>query len=289
MSAVRRRTLEQSVKQAQLQQSIGLQAAKLTLQGATHLGKVGLSILQQVLTPQVTHPEQGVRPVPAVRAQVHSLQQTALQLAQEQQVPLTVATQVAAHIADTLYVHHDPLDADWQALEQATTLEAARVSLESFTQTLESQHQTLLVQSISLACEQAALKVGFGTLHVPTTRNGLLRLVATDEQGRALVTEISTDPEQPLTMATELIGMSDASCEEILTAFDAALVEAGLRLGPPERKFTGGICELDAARDFVRQRLTPTPTKTPTKATPKPAKSASPRPRPLPPQTQQRF
>lgn len=286
MSAVRRRTLEQSVKQTQLQQSIGLQATRLALQGATHLGQAGLGILQQVLTPQVTNPEQGVQPVAAVRAQVQTLQQEALQLAQTQQVPLTVATQVAAHIADTLYVHDAPLEADWQALEQATTLEVARASLASFTQKLESQHQTLVVQSVVLACEQAALKVGFGTLHVPTTKQGLLRLVATDDQGRALVTEISTDPEQPLTMATELLGMSDASCEEILTAFDAALAEAGLRLGPPERKFTGGICELDAARDFVRQRPQPNQTK----ATPTQAKQAKPTPsRPRPPQTQQRF
>jgi hypothetical protein len=49
------------------------------------------------------------------------------------------------------------------------------------------------------------------------------------------------------------VGLHDGSCNEILDRFDAALAAEGVRAGAPRRSFTGGVCELAAAREFVRR------------------------------------
>jgi hypothetical protein len=51
------------------------------------------------------------------------------------------------------------------------------------------------------------------------------------------------------------MGVTDGSCNEILDAFDRALEEAGVRAAPPKRKYTGGVCELAAARDYVLRKV----------------------------------
>jgi hypothetical protein len=56
-------------------------------------------------------------------------------------------------------------------------------------------------------------------------------------------------------MATEVVGISDGSCHAILDGFDRALEAQGVRAGPPRRKYTGGVCQLAAAQEFVRRKV----------------------------------
>jgi len=67
--------------------------------------------------------------------------------------------------------------------------------------------------------------------------------------------EIRSDRDHPTSLATEIIGSSDNTCNEILDAFNVALEAEGVKVGDRDRKFTGGILELDAAREFVNQRV----------------------------------
>jgi hypothetical protein len=98
------------------------------------------------------------------------------------------------------------------------------------------------------------------------------------------VTEIGTAIDRETTIATEVIGMSDPSCGQILDEFNQALAEAGVRSSPPERKSTGGVCELEAAKEFIRRQ----PVKSKTTPTDR-AKSSTPRRQVTKPQQNQQF
>jgi hypothetical protein len=146
-----------------------------------------------------------------------------------------------------------------QTLSSNPTLAA----LETFTRQLETEHQPLVSQSLSLISQQASIAIGFASIQTSTTKNGVNRVIASDDRGRTLVTEIGTAPDGETTIATEVIGMSDPSCGQILDEFSKALEEAGVRSSPPERKSTGGVCETEAAKEFIsRQPLKPKTTAT---------------------------
>src|SRR6185503_13680019 len=91
--------------------------------------------------------------------------------------------------------------------------------------TIESEHQRLFVQALSLACSNAAVKVGFKTIQMASGPLGEVRIVASDSVGRTLVTEIQSVPDRDTSMVTEVVGVADGSCNEILDAFDKALDE----------------------------------------------------------------
>jgi hypothetical protein len=78
--------------------------------------------------------------------------------------------------------------------------------------------------------------------------------VATDPAGRSLVTEIGTLPSGEASLTTEVVGVRDGSCGQILDRFDATLERLGVHAGPPQRRSTGGVCELAAARDLLRKK-----------------------------------
>jgi len=165
-----------------------------------------------------------------------------------------------------------------QPLISAPSLRMAQQASQKALEQLHQSHHNLFVQQVTQACTQAAIQVGFTQLvQTPTLVGDTIRLVAKDDMGKSLVTEIQVNPNQPVDIATELIGTSDRSCEKILDAYDQALTAAGIKSAPPERTFTGGICELAAAREFIRHQVKPKPATTNSNPT------SSQRKRPQPP------
>jgi hypothetical protein len=132
--------------------------------------------------------------------------------------------------------------------------------------TLDASIQAL--DAIAAACTAACAAVGFPAIEVQRVSNEEIRLVATDPAGHALVSEVTLNADGYPSLATEVVGVRDGSCNGILDRFDIAVAEAGIRSSPPARKFTGGACELAGARDAVRRFRT--------KLQPKPLESARP-------------
>ena len=55
-----------------------------------------------------------------------------------------------------------------------------------------------------------------------------------------------------------MVGFTDGRCHATLNRFDAAMEAQGVRTeGLPDRKWTGGVCELSMARDFIRRKVEP--------------------------------
>jgi hypothetical protein len=83
----------------------------------------------------------------------------------------------------------------------------------------------------------------------------MLRVIATNDHNQSLVTEISSDREGYPAMETEVIGVVDGTCHNILDAFDVALEAEGVRAQKPKRSSTGGICQLASAKKFVQGKM----------------------------------
>ncbi|OYD87587.1 hypothetical protein CDG77_28530 [Nostoc sp. 'Peltigera membranacea cyanobiont' 213] len=254
MSAIRKVPTIQSV-----QPTIKPKQHSLISSPVKTLSTKAQSIYQQVTESLTANQPTVVVSTQNLRQQAQVLQQQAMDFAQKSNLPITEAAQVAALVAANVYVTVNPqtIEQSWTPLKAAASLESAKTALNNFVQQLEVNHQQVVVDNLVLACHNATLKIGFTPLESSATMvNGIVRLIASDDTGRSLVTEIATNPDHPVQMATEIIGISDRSCDQILDAFEAALKEQGVIYAPPERKFTGGICELEAAKDFVRKRPT---------------------------------
>lgn len=174
-------------------------------------------------------------------------------------LPPVEAAKVAALLraAARPYLIQNPaaLEPSLAGLKQARTLDQVRHAERLVTAALECEHQVVFISAVTQACQNACRQIGFGTVETTTAAGGVVRVIATDPAGRTLVTEIEGPAEGEPRMATEVVGISDGSCHVILDAFDRALEAQGVRSGPPRRKYTGGVCQLATAREFVRRKV----------------------------------
>lgn len=192
-----------------------------------------------------------------LRTSAQTMQQQAIAISHDQGLSIAEANTVAALAIASNYMVNDPRVIT-QSLQTLQNNPSAQ-NLQAFQTTLENAHQQVFVERLSLAVQNAALKVGFTQIPSAATSmvNGKVRLAASDDTGRVLVTEISSDRDHDISMVTEIIGSSDHTCNQILDAFHVALEAEGVKMGDRDRKFTGGIIELEAARQFVSQKVKP--------------------------------
>jgi hypothetical protein len=195
-----------------------------------------------------------------LQQQAVSLEQQVRTLATENQLSTGDTDRLIAITTARLFPASNP-----QVLEQGiqTVMSSPNAaSLQATQRQLLTSHQSAFTEHLVLAVQSAASAVKFQHVSVTNAPDGTVRAIASDGKGRTLITEIGTSIDRPPTLATEIIGVSDESCHPILDGYDRALAEAGVISSPPERKFTGGICELAAAKEFVQQPIKPVISKT---------------------------
>ena len=256
MSQVRKRP---AVEQVQLKIK---QNTHISLQSHVQtLSPTAQKIYQEVIPTLPTGQPMMIDSTQITRQKAQSLHQKVQSLANESNLSITETAQVAAIVASEVYITTNPqkIELSIIQLKSCNSKKSVNSALNNFVQKLEANHQKVIVENLVVATNNANVKVGFTPIVSSTTIvNGTVRLVASDEKGRSIVTELATNPDYPVQMATEIIGTSDTSCEETLDAFEAALKEEGVIINaPPQRKFTGGICELEAAKSFARKHPTP--------------------------------
>jgi hypothetical protein len=236
-----------------------LLAAALISSLVSSLGSAGRRAYERTITSAPQKAPDTLKPVTALRNERRARRQQAVAPSALKDLTQVEALKVStlASIAATPYLTGDSPLVRQQLAEvcKAGSVAALRQAETSLLQTLEGEHHRLFVRSLTLACANAAMKVGFKAIQMTTGPSGEARVIASDSTGRSLVTEISADPERDTNIATEVVGVADGSCTTILDAFDKALEEEGVRASAPRRKYTGGVCELAAARDFVRGKV----------------------------------
>lgn len=146
-----------------------------------------------------------------------------------------------------------------ERLVEASTIEAVQQAEFDLVHAVKSEHSHVVSEALATSCRQASIAAGFVDVETTVGARGDRRVVATDASGRALITEIHRgDDTHAPSVETEVVGFTDGRCHAILDRFDAAMEAQGVCMeGSPERKWTGGVCELSMARDFIRQKVAP--------------------------------
>lgn len=147
------------------------------------------------------------------------------------------------------------LEPPLKAIRAATTEKAVREAKSELFRALERSQDEIFTDALAEASIRAAKKIGFNASQRVQGPTGTTQIFASDPAGRVLITEISNNGRPVL--ATEIVGVFDGSCAKIIDAFEKALQVEGVRASTPRRKFTGGVCELAAAREFVRKKVYP--------------------------------
>lgn len=164
-----------------------------------------------------------------------------------------------AHLASARLFTDDPdgLKKQLAMVQSATSLKSLAAAESGVLEFIGNSHNLVFLKSLSTACMRASSKIGFGQVATELAKDGTSRIIGSDAAGRAVVTEISRDNEGGFSIATEVVGVIDGSCNQILDAFDEALANEGVRRSPGKKDFTGGVCELSAAREFLRRKVMP--------------------------------
>jgi hypothetical protein len=202
------------------------------------------SINQPATVPHIIRPSTILqRSNPAMEVSRHGLKQTEA---------IKVSTLLTLTNSSYLTENSSDVHQKLEVLRLASTPLEAKNAAKNLLKEIESSHRRIFLKGLTIACERASLKAGFASVETHPLSTGMIRLVATDVNGRALVTEITAPASEAPKIVTEVVGVSDGTCRQIVDIYDKALEEQGIRSAMPKRKFTGGACELAAARAFVR-------------------------------------
>ncbi len=190
-----------------------------------------------------------VAQLPAIRHEI------AQQLSNHQRTPLQLAKLEGLLTLQSAPFVCDPalLQAPIQAVASATTETAVLEATHRLLTTAATAHCQVMADALVLACRHASIDAGFPSVETSLSVDGRIRVIASDDAGRALVTEIHNPPNHQLSLETEVVGVTDGSCVAILDKFDRALMDQGVSSTASERKWTGGVCELGAAKDLLQK------------------------------------
>ena len=139
-------------------------------------------------------------------------------------------------------------------LNTAQSITEARQLQSKALATVQQGHQQVFMKNLTLSVQNACLSTGFQQVTVSEGPDGDTRIAATNEKGQAIVSEIRENGDGDPSLASEVLGVFDNSCEDILERFDQALADQGVQVGGEvTERHTRGQYALDASRDWIRQ------------------------------------
>jgi hypothetical protein len=203
--------------------------------------------------------EHSIQPVSLVRGQYLQNKQDMLdQFRGKHPEVESIRTAVLASIANTPFYVTDTatLQRQSQQVQAAVTKADLQLTEQRLLETLATGHRQVFADTLAIACQRAAVRIGFPQVEVVRLPKEI-RVIAADTHGRCLVSEIHAGGQSDPAIATEVVGVLDGSCQKLLDDFDRSLEEEGVQAAPPNRKFTGGVCELATAREIARDRWKP--------------------------------
>jgi hypothetical protein len=201
-----------------------------------------------------------ILPVSSIRAQLPVVTEgIRKELGQQKLAPVESAKLATLLAVQTTPYFCEPatMQAPLGTLLSAGTVTEVETASRQLMNVLQHSHHHVVTKALVVACQKASVQAGFESIETATGIDGCHRVIATDTNGRALVTEVRADYEREPSIETEVVGVTDGSCVEILDRFDRALDEQGVKASPQDRKWTGGVCELHSAKEFLKKKIKP--------------------------------
>lgn len=225
------------------------------------LSVVANTALQASKNKSITNNPKNLKSVATIRAETKLLKMTITTDSNLENLKSETFKQLAT--APFLVSNQAEIETNILKLDYAKTLTEFKTLHQEIVHKLETGHQQIFTTALLEASQRAALKIGFQKLEtLPSPLTSTVRFAATNSLGKTIITEINAPIGRDTRIETEVVGVSDGSCNAILDVFDKALEAEGIRSQPAKRKFTGGVCELSAVRDFLKQKAVPKSTET---------------------------
>jgi hypothetical protein len=140
-----------------------------------------------------------------------------------------------------------------KAVMNAKDEKTLNTEIKSVLNNLEVTHTKVFASNLAKACAAASLKAGFKQVEIKQV-NGKLEVIATNSIGQRLNSEISIDAKTNNVNAnTETIGITDGSCNSIISTFNNELKKMGIKIGDEKTTFTGGACQLSYSKMIDQQ------------------------------------
>lgn len=146
-----------------------------------------------------------------------------------------------------------------RALAAATSPTEVAQASKQLLEVVKANHQQAQITNFHVVAMNAFKKIGFNSVEELPGSAHRLRLVGRDESGRTLVTEFESHAERGESVSSEVLGVCHSESEQLLEEFEQALEEEGVIGVQPSRRKTGGVAQLEAAREFIRRPLTKVP------------------------------
>jgi hypothetical protein len=163
-----------------------------------------------------------------------------------------------AHIFSRPFVfsHSAGLERAISVLKRANTLAEVERAENHLLKRVRDDHQAAFSSGLLEACRRASVALGFSQIDcLPGDNPYFARFAASDNRGRTLVFDVRTPIDGKARIETEVVGVNDGSCHDILDSLSLALEAEGVEAHPTRRKSTGGVADLAAAKDFLVRRL----------------------------------
>jgi len=147
----------------------------------------------------------------------------------------------------------DAISSNLKAVLQANDMKTLNTEIKTVMNKLEAVHTGAFVQNIASACALASQNIGFREVEIKTVQ-GKLEVIAGNNQGQHILTEINIDPKfNQVNANTELIGITDGSCTLTMNRFNEELRKMNIKIGTEKNSFTGGICQMSYAKMIDKQ------------------------------------
>ena len=132
----------------------------------------------------------------------------------------------------------------FQAAFAADTETLVTESLRSGFQELEHAHTKLFTSAVAHACARASVISGFPDVTIkPLPQSECVLVIAKNQSGQGLVSEISVNKMQQINTATEVIGIHDGSCEGVINRFNAEIKRLGVKFSSDSTRPTRGTVQ----------------------------------------------
>ncbi|GAB1472708.1 hypothetical protein MASR2M69_01490 [Bacteroidota bacterium] len=122
------------------------------------------------------------------------------------------------------------INSSLKAMFEAKDLKTLNAGIKTVMHKLEVSHTEVFAENIATACAIASKNIGFR--EVSKTFRSKLEVIASNNQGQRILSEISLDTKTNQVNAnTETIGITDGSCTAIIQNFNEELRKMNIKIG----------------------------------------------------------
>lgn len=136
----------------------------------------------------------------------------------------------------------------------ANSPEALKAITKEMLVVTRDNYTNVFISAATTAVVRASRDVAFANIKVFHPEVNLIRVVATDDTDRMLVSEININADNGVSVTSELAGFHDGTCEKVMEDFNNALERHGVKPKKRETKGTKGCPKMSYLKKCLKKK-----------------------------------